>query len=565
MNADLIVVVQDGQMLESGSHTELMAAQGKYYNLWTKQSTNSTFDVSSELSSGAQNIMDEIKISNNLTPVLSPKVLTPAMTPQLSSSGQTLAQTSPFSNSLQSVCRNTIAHVPGRSMQAPGGLLTPSASSDSLRTLDMSRPAQPSKTGFKPDAKEFVPRAATMSSMPNNLASASTNIGPSSTTWRSMPKVMNTIPPMNNMAVQVPTPPTQVQMHYTYPFHGAAFHPAYQFPMVHAPHMMPQSTAPLPIHAASGKVRDSRKVLDEAVRRLSPRQDSKDIQKPENYQEPTIRPKTSSEVPAVSAETNKTKRRRAQSHSHGTNPIDAVTTVIHAPKISGEKSAIQMAGSESNPIAGIQAPRRRYRSAAANRPSNAENVPASSQIPPPRSENVSKPVSSNGPDSKSASSNSATLKSATLNTIPQKSITPNTVTSEPVTSTVLLTNTGTSKPVISKPVISNPAISNPETTKSEASKSSTTNDTTAKSSALAPTTANTPSFKPSTKENISYSTQNYNQTQPSAKSSISKNTSSTVKSEGSQGKNARGRHWHRRPASKAGLPKPSGENVAPSV
>ena len=37
MNADHIVVIMDGQVVEQGSHDELFHSQGKYADLWAKQ------------------------------------------------------------------------------------------------------------------------------------------------------------------------------------------------------------------------------------------------------------------------------------------------------------------------------------------------------------------------------------------------------------------------------------------------------------------------------------------------------------------------------------------------
>jgi len=36
-NADLILVVKDGKIIESGKHDELLSAKGHYYDLWTRQ------------------------------------------------------------------------------------------------------------------------------------------------------------------------------------------------------------------------------------------------------------------------------------------------------------------------------------------------------------------------------------------------------------------------------------------------------------------------------------------------------------------------------------------------
>lgn len=37
MRADHIMVVMDGEIVEQGSHKDLLAAKGKYFDLWTKQ------------------------------------------------------------------------------------------------------------------------------------------------------------------------------------------------------------------------------------------------------------------------------------------------------------------------------------------------------------------------------------------------------------------------------------------------------------------------------------------------------------------------------------------------
>ena len=36
-NADLILVVNDGKIVEQGTHQELLAAEGPYYRLYTRQ------------------------------------------------------------------------------------------------------------------------------------------------------------------------------------------------------------------------------------------------------------------------------------------------------------------------------------------------------------------------------------------------------------------------------------------------------------------------------------------------------------------------------------------------
>jgi len=36
-NADKIVVLENGKIMEQGSHQELYAAKGRYYQMWEKQ------------------------------------------------------------------------------------------------------------------------------------------------------------------------------------------------------------------------------------------------------------------------------------------------------------------------------------------------------------------------------------------------------------------------------------------------------------------------------------------------------------------------------------------------
>jgi len=37
-NADTILVMESGVVIEEGNHTDLLAQNGKYYDLWSKQS-----------------------------------------------------------------------------------------------------------------------------------------------------------------------------------------------------------------------------------------------------------------------------------------------------------------------------------------------------------------------------------------------------------------------------------------------------------------------------------------------------------------------------------------------
>lgn len=56
MNADNILVVMDGEIVESGTHHELVNSKGRYYNLWSKQITPIAATGSSN---GATTVNDE--------------------------------------------------------------------------------------------------------------------------------------------------------------------------------------------------------------------------------------------------------------------------------------------------------------------------------------------------------------------------------------------------------------------------------------------------------------------------------------------------------------------------
>ena len=50
--ADVILVVKDGKIIEQGSHKELIAKKGAYYNLYTKQFQEENMNASMEVAFG---------------------------------------------------------------------------------------------------------------------------------------------------------------------------------------------------------------------------------------------------------------------------------------------------------------------------------------------------------------------------------------------------------------------------------------------------------------------------------------------------------------------------------
>jgi ABC-type multidrug transport system fused ATPase/permease subunit len=49
MHADRILVIRDGEIIEEGSHRELICERGKYHDLWLKQALVKTGGEPSEL------------------------------------------------------------------------------------------------------------------------------------------------------------------------------------------------------------------------------------------------------------------------------------------------------------------------------------------------------------------------------------------------------------------------------------------------------------------------------------------------------------------------------------
>jgi ATP-binding cassette subfamily B protein len=48
VGADVILVVQDGKIIERGTHDELMAKHGYYYELFTRQYDETSFNAAFE-------------------------------------------------------------------------------------------------------------------------------------------------------------------------------------------------------------------------------------------------------------------------------------------------------------------------------------------------------------------------------------------------------------------------------------------------------------------------------------------------------------------------------------
>ena len=48
MNADLILVMDNGRIVERGTHAELLSASGRYAQMWALQQQESEASVSSE-------------------------------------------------------------------------------------------------------------------------------------------------------------------------------------------------------------------------------------------------------------------------------------------------------------------------------------------------------------------------------------------------------------------------------------------------------------------------------------------------------------------------------------
>ena len=67
MKADRIIVVMNGEIVEEGSHEELIHKKGKYHNLWSKQLFVKPADESSERSR-SRSPQRDANIINDLTP-----------------------------------------------------------------------------------------------------------------------------------------------------------------------------------------------------------------------------------------------------------------------------------------------------------------------------------------------------------------------------------------------------------------------------------------------------------------------------------------------------------------
>jgi ABC-type multidrug transport system ATPase subunit len=63
MNADTIIVVENGKIIEQGSHDDLIGANGRYADLWSKQVFVKPKDKNEQTNSGtAATIMDDLTV-----------------------------------------------------------------------------------------------------------------------------------------------------------------------------------------------------------------------------------------------------------------------------------------------------------------------------------------------------------------------------------------------------------------------------------------------------------------------------------------------------------------------
>jgi ABC-type multidrug transport system ATPase subunit len=73
MRADCILVVSDGEIIENGTHAELLRAQGKYAMLWSRQIDIKTDDENQDSTTPEKKDSDLINDLSNAPPSPSPE------------------------------------------------------------------------------------------------------------------------------------------------------------------------------------------------------------------------------------------------------------------------------------------------------------------------------------------------------------------------------------------------------------------------------------------------------------------------------------------------------------
>ena len=67
MNADRIIVVENGEILEQGNHDELIVAGGRYADLWSKQVFVRSKDEDKDASSGQAGFVNDLSSEQTRT------------------------------------------------------------------------------------------------------------------------------------------------------------------------------------------------------------------------------------------------------------------------------------------------------------------------------------------------------------------------------------------------------------------------------------------------------------------------------------------------------------------
>jgi ABC-type multidrug transport system ATPase subunit len=67
MNADRIIVVENGEILEQGNHDELIVAGGRYADLWSKQVFVRTKEEDADASAGQAGFVNDLSSEQTRT------------------------------------------------------------------------------------------------------------------------------------------------------------------------------------------------------------------------------------------------------------------------------------------------------------------------------------------------------------------------------------------------------------------------------------------------------------------------------------------------------------------